>query len=413
MGRIIAESARWRRGWRDGDGVASAHAHAASYNDELSIPTRRNDPCCLRLSQERRRIHPLLQRTRTGADSRSSRSVGLPFVLRFRAVPGFSLTEGRDTARFGDTAANVGILALLSSNPALKNLPSFVKTALASTLSAAFRMILSPLDALKTTMQTEGDKAIPLLRTRIRNHGIGTLVRSASPTDIVSHSRDQYRNVLTPSALVGWRFRDRCCQLCRLLPVVRDVQLSLGSAASFPQPRAAAPPTSFHVCTISSFRMIQADDSPTMQWFLRFRRLGHGVELATCAQDLPPSQREECIVSNSTARGREGVRSERAVWSRTGDAYSCQRTAGTDVLGAVEAVSRIVGADGIDIYPSNHPRLLNDVMSEEYCVSARARELVATSASSQIRTEKFSSLENPGALMGLARSTASGSRLRL
>lgn len=41
-------------------------------------------------------------------------------------------------------------------------------------------MILSPLDALKTTMQTEGDRALPLLRARIRNHGIGTLVSFSS-----------------------------------------------------------------------------------------------------------------------------------------------------------------------------------------------------------------------------------------
>lgn len=100
---------------------------------------------------------------------------------RFYKGLGPALIQG-PLARFGDTAANVGILALLQSNPALKNLPVLLKTALASLLSAAFRMILSPLDALKTTMQTEGDRALPLLRARIRNHGIGTLWAGAFAT---------------------------------------------------------------------------------------------------------------------------------------------------------------------------------------------------------------------------------------
>ena len=86
-------------------------------------------------------------------------------------------------------------------------------------------MILSPLDALKTTMQTEGDKAIPLLRARIRNHGIGTLVSNLLAGEV----NDTHRFEL----IVGWSICDGCCQLCWLVSLVRDVQLSLGSAPSF------------------------------------------------------------------------------------------------------------------------------------------------------------------------------------
>lgn len=45
-------------------------------------------------------------------------------------------------ARFGDTAANAGILALLQSNVYMKKLPTLVKTIFASLAAAAFRMVL-------------------------------------------------------------------------------------------------------------------------------------------------------------------------------------------------------------------------------------------------------------------------------
>lgn len=90
------------------------------------------------------------------------------------------------TARFGDTAANVGILALLSSNPVLKDLPSFVKTIFASLAAALFRMILVPVDTLKTTMQTQGSGAIALLRARVKEYGVGTLWYGAFATAAAS-----------------------------------------------------------------------------------------------------------------------------------------------------------------------------------------------------------------------------------
>ena len=78
-------------------------------------------------------------------------------------------------ARFGDTAANAGILALLSSNGYLAKLPSPVKTIFASACAAAFRMILTPIDTLKTTLQAQGAKGTALLKERVRTDGIGSL----------------------------------------------------------------------------------------------------------------------------------------------------------------------------------------------------------------------------------------------
>lgn len=70
-------------------------------------------------------------------------------------------------ARFGDTAANAGMLALLGSNTFFKKLPAIIKTGFASLCAAAFRMVLTPIDTIKTTLQTEGKPGLRLLRNRV------------------------------------------------------------------------------------------------------------------------------------------------------------------------------------------------------------------------------------------------------
>ncbi|KAH8601825.1 mitochondrial carrier domain-containing protein [Bisporella sp. PMI_857] len=87
---------------------------------------------------------------------------------------GAALVQG-PVSRFGDTAANAGILALLQSNSYLKDLPSPIKTIFASLCAAAFRMILTPIDTLKTTLQVQGARGTSLLRQRIKTDGIGSL----------------------------------------------------------------------------------------------------------------------------------------------------------------------------------------------------------------------------------------------
>lgn len=76
-------------------------------------------------------------------------------------------------SRFGDTAANVGILALLQSNTFMRKLPTPVKTVFASVAAACFRMLLTPVDTIKTTMQTQGKDGIPLLRARVSDQLVG------------------------------------------------------------------------------------------------------------------------------------------------------------------------------------------------------------------------------------------------
>lgn len=59
-------------------------------------------------------------------------------------------------SRFGDTAANTGILTLLNSMESTKDMNVGIKTVAASASAAAFRIFLMPVDTVKTTMQVTG-----------------------------------------------------------------------------------------------------------------------------------------------------------------------------------------------------------------------------------------------------------------
>ena len=55
-------------------------------------------------------------------------------------------------SRFGDTAANHGTLHLLNELESTKNLPVALKTVAASLAAGCFRIVLMPIDTLKTIM---------------------------------------------------------------------------------------------------------------------------------------------------------------------------------------------------------------------------------------------------------------------
>jgi len=59
-------------------------------------------------------------------------------------------------SRFGDTAANTGILTLLDSLESTKDISVGIKTVAASASAALFRIFLMPIDTCKTTMQVTG-----------------------------------------------------------------------------------------------------------------------------------------------------------------------------------------------------------------------------------------------------------------
>ena len=73
----------------------------------------------------------------------------------YQGLP-FALVQGPLT-RFGDTAANVGMLALLSE---YSSVPIIVKTAAGSVAAGMWRILLMPIDTSKTAMQVEGAQGL-------------------------------------------------------------------------------------------------------------------------------------------------------------------------------------------------------------------------------------------------------------
>lgn len=82
-------------------------------------------------------------------------------------------------SRFGDTAANAGVLSLLNQYESTKNLPVTAKTFAASTSAATFRILLMPIDTIKTIMQVEGNRGLALLRQKVAEHGPRVLFNGA------------------------------------------------------------------------------------------------------------------------------------------------------------------------------------------------------------------------------------------
>merc|ERR1719263_2617451 len=69
-------------------------------------------------------------------------------------------------SRFGDTAANDGVLAALEHT----SLPTAAKTMCASAGAAGFRVVLMPIDAWKTTKQVEGKEGLKKLIEKSKKH---------------------------------------------------------------------------------------------------------------------------------------------------------------------------------------------------------------------------------------------------
>ena len=82
-------------------------------------------------------------------------------------------------SRFGDTAANAGMLALLEEYEATRTAPVMLKTAAASFAAASFRVVLMPIDTFKTILQVEGAAGGALLRAKLAASGPKVLFAGA------------------------------------------------------------------------------------------------------------------------------------------------------------------------------------------------------------------------------------------
>lgn len=82
-------------------------------------------------------------------------------------------------SRFGDTAANTGMIALLDAYEVTAKLPVAAKTVAASMAAAAFRIFLMPIDTVKTTMQVEGKDGLAKLGKKFKANGPGVFYQGA------------------------------------------------------------------------------------------------------------------------------------------------------------------------------------------------------------------------------------------
>lgn len=93
----------------------------------------------------------------------------------YQGLP-FAVIQGPLT-RFGDTAANMGLLALLEP---VTGVPLAIKTLMGSLGAGLWRIFLMPVDTSKTVMQVEGKEGFESLMTRVRGEeGVGRLYKGS------------------------------------------------------------------------------------------------------------------------------------------------------------------------------------------------------------------------------------------
>ncbi|KAG2484091.1 hypothetical protein HYH03_017110 [Edaphochlamys debaryana] len=158
-------------------------------------------------------------------------------------------------SRFGDTAANAGTLALLDSYESSRTLPSGVKTLAASAAAGAFRILLMPVDTVKTIMQVEGKDALKALGAKVRAGGPSVLFHGAlasSAATFVGHypwfATYNYLNGVLPrapsddmakklgrSALMGFcsSFVSDCCS--NSIRVIKTTKQTTKEPMTYPQ----------------------------------------------------------------------------------------------------------------------------------------------------------------------------------
>uniref|UniRef100_A0A6C0CTP4 Mitochondrial carrier protein n=1 Tax=viral metagenome TaxID=1070528 RepID=A0A6C0CTP4_9ZZZZ len=120
--------------------------------------------------------------TTTSAFKTLYRDGGIP---RFYRGYSAAIVQG-PLSRFGDTAANTGVFSLLNQYPMTKDMPIFIKTGFASITASGFRILLMPIDTIKTVMQVEGSKGIATLKDKMQTSGSKVLFHGAMAASVAT-----------------------------------------------------------------------------------------------------------------------------------------------------------------------------------------------------------------------------------
>ena len=95
----------------------------------------------------------------------------------YQGLP-FALIQG-PLSRFGDTAANALVLAYIDSVDPAGVVPLFVRTAAGSISAGAWRLIILPIDTLKTTLQVSGKDGLDIIKEKLDKEGSSILYNGA------------------------------------------------------------------------------------------------------------------------------------------------------------------------------------------------------------------------------------------
>lgn len=95
-------------------------------------------------------------------------------ILRFYQGAQYALIQG-PLSRFGDTAANEGVKEVFANS----NYSVGFVTMCASFAAACWRIMLTPLDTIKTTLQVSGSQGLDRLHDKVAKHGFLTLYDGA------------------------------------------------------------------------------------------------------------------------------------------------------------------------------------------------------------------------------------------
>jgi hypothetical protein len=118
----------------------------------------------------------------------------------YQGLP-FALVQG-PLSRFGDTATNVGVLALFDSIPEAAGIPGPLRTAAASASAGVFRIFCTPIDTAKTAMQVEGQSGLSKLAERVGQQGPAPLYQGAIASAVATFAGN-YPWFLTYNTLDG------------------------------------------------------------------------------------------------------------------------------------------------------------------------------------------------------------------
>ena len=111
------------------------------------------------------------------------KSGGIPRL--YEGLP-FALVQG-PLARFGATAANAGVRALLQNMALTEDLPLIAATALAAVAAGCWRLVLMPIDVCKTVAQVQGAEGLRALLRRVAVHrDVTPLYQGAIATAVAS-----------------------------------------------------------------------------------------------------------------------------------------------------------------------------------------------------------------------------------